>query len=153
MDQIESLKSLNKILSSSLPYNLIMTLDQIDNLLTNALIATNHVQNCAMVIIKTGKVVGTSKGFKLRLQDIQTLQRAFKNANVIRDDGIYFQNEKYSCVRVDNHSVYARNEGKGMVIVKTAKFLIVGTYIEGMYPSVCVEALEKLAEYFKSKGK
>ncbi|XP_007901488.1 profilin-4 isoform X2 [Callorhinchus milii] len=109
MDQIESLKSLNKILSSSLPYNLIMTLDQIDNLLTNALIATNHVQNCAMVIIKTGKVVGTSKGFKLRLQDIQTLQRAFKNANVIRDDGIYFQNEKYSCVRVDNHSVYARN--------------------------------------------
>ena len=33
-----------------------------------------------------------------------------------------------------------------MVVVKTNLYLLVATYTEGMYPSVCVEAAEKLGK-------
>lgn len=38
-------------------------------------------------------------------------------------------------------------ENTGVVVVKTHVYLLVATYIEGMYPSVCVEATEKLGKF------
>lgn len=37
-------------------------------------------------------------------------------------------------------------------MVQTSKYILVGTYRENMYPSVCVEAIEKLADYFNQKN-
>ena len=57
-------------------------------------------------------------------------------------------------VRLDDSSIYAKHPGKGgLVICKTAQFLVLSTYDDGMIPGVAVEATERLAEYFKSKGK
>ncbi len=41
---------------------------------------------------------------------------------------------------------------KGIVIVQTGKCVLLGTYKENMYPSVCVEAVEKLGDYFNQKN-
>lgn len=38
-------------------------------------------------------------------------------------------------------------ENTGVIIVKTNLYLVVATYTEGMYPSVCVEATEKLGKF------
>lgn len=35
----------------------------------------------------------------------------------------------------------------GVIVVKTHMYLVVSTYIKGMYPGVCVEATEKLGEF------
>ena len=35
-------------------------------------------------------------------------------------------------------------DSRGLVIVRTATLILIGTYSPDMYPSVCVEALEKL---------
>jgi hypothetical protein len=35
-------------------------------------------------------------------------------------------------------------------MVSTNKYILVGTYKENMYPSVCVEAIEKLGFYLNS---
>ena len=32
-------------------------------------------------------------------------------------------------------------------MVQTHKYILLGTYKENMYPSVCVEAIEKLGDY------
>ena len=37
-------------------------------------------------------------------------------------------------------------------MVQTKKFTLIGTYKENMYPSVCVEAIEKLGDYFNQKN-
>lgn len=34
----------------------------------------------------------------------------------------------------------------GLIVVKTKTFILVATYKAGMYPSVCVEAVEKLGK-------
>lgn len=46
------------------------------------------------------------------------------------------------------------NKGRqGLIIGRTATILLVATYNKQMYPSVCVEAVEKLADYFREKQK
>ena len=36
---------------------------------------------------------------------------------------------------------------KGLIMVQTKKYILLGTYKENMYPSVCVEAIEKLGDF------
>uniref|UniRef100_A0A9L0JAH7 Profilin-4 n=1 Tax=Equus asinus TaxID=9793 RepID=A0A9L0JAH7_EQUAS len=85
--------------------------------------------------------------------DVRTLVNGFaKNPLQARREGLYFREKDYKCVRADDHSLYAKNENTGVVVVKTHVYLLVATYIEGMYPSVCVEATEKLGEYLRKKG-
>ncbi|XP_012583074.1 PREDICTED: profilin-4 isoform X3 [Condylura cristata] len=85
--------------------------------------------------------------------DVRTLVNGFaKNPLQARREGLYFKEKDYRCVRADDYSLYAKNENTGVVVVKTHLYLLVATYTEGMYPGVCVEATEKLAEYLRRKG-
>ncbi|XP_078698045.1 uncharacterized protein LOC144925782 isoform X1 [Branchiostoma floridae x Branchiostoma belcheri] len=90
---------------------------------------------------------------ELYQDQIQMFVDAFKNPPQTREDGLYFEDRHYKCVRADKNAVYAKCGKRGLVIVRTGSLLIVGTYNDNMYPSVCVEAVEKLVDYFKEKGK
>uniref|UniRef100_A0A8C6G708 Profilin-4 n=1 Tax=Mus spicilegus TaxID=10103 RepID=A0A8C6G708_MUSSI len=81
--------------------------------------------------------------------DVRTLLNGFaKNPLLTRREGLYFKEKDYKCVRADDYSLYAKNENTGVVVVKTNMYLVVATYTAGMYPSVCVEATEKLANNY-----
>ena len=43
-------------------------------------------------------------------------------------------------------SIGLLQEGSGFIAVKTNTMIVFGTYSSSMYPSVCVEAVEKLGE-------
>uniref|UniRef100_UPI00398F4BC1 profilin-4 isoform X2 n=1 Tax=Pristiophorus japonicus TaxID=55135 RepID=UPI00398F4BC1 len=123
------------------------------DLLTQSLLATNHVHHCAIINLKNVSVVTASKGFKLEPVETQAFVNAFKQPGNIREGGFSFKNVNYLCVRADMNSVYGKYNKEGLLLVKTESYIICATYTEGMYPSVCVEAVEKLGEYFKTKGK
>jgi hypothetical protein len=40
-----------------------------------------------------------------------------------------------------------------MILARTTQFVIAGVYNEEMHPSIAAEAIEKLADYFRKKGK
>ena len=40
----------------------------------------------------------------------------------------------------------------GLIVARTSHNFIIAHYDEGMHPSVCVEAVEKLADYFREKA-
>ncbi|XP_078001434.1 profilin-4-like [Glandiceps talaboti] len=128
-------------------------MNQLQNLLHDALIATEHVQNCVIIRRKDSSLRASSVGFNLYAEQIQKFIDAFKDPPRTREEGIYFDNNNYKCVRADKNSIYAKCDKIGLVMVKTQTLLILGTYNENMYPSVCVEAVENLADYFKQKGK
>nr|XP_034331854.1 profilin-4 isoform X1 [Crassostrea gigas] len=98
-------------------------------------------------------VRASSVGFKLHHDQVQMMLDAFKNPPQTREEGIYFDDQQYKCVRADKNSIYGKCDKRGLILVKTQSMLIVATYTENMFPSVCVEAVEKLADYFKEKGK
>ncbi|XP_048387240.1 profilin-4 isoform X2 [Stegostoma tigrinum] len=146
-----SLRPFTRFLESSLSDNFKM--GEYKDLLTQSLTATNHVQDCAIISLKTASVVTTSIGFKLEPEEIQAFLKTFNQPSNFRDEGLYFKSITYSCVRADDSSVYGKRDNVGLVLVKTGSYIICATYREGMYPSVCVEAAEKLGDYFRSKGK
>ncbi|XP_070567530.1 profilin-4-like isoform X2 [Ptychodera flava] len=128
-------------------------MNQLQNLLHDALISTDHVLNCAIIRRKDSSLRASSVGFHLYGDQIQKFIDAFKDPPRTREEGLLFENNNYKCVRADKNSIYAKCEKIGLVMVKTHTLLILGTYNENMFPSVCVEAVEKLADYFKEKGK
>ena len=73
---------------------------------------------------------------------------------VINLSGFEFRGTNYMCVRADKNSIYAKDEAKrGLVMVRTETLVAIATYSDVMYPAVCVEAMEKLRDYLKEKGK
>ncbi|XP_041351509.1 profilin-4-like isoform X2 [Gigantopelta aegis] len=128
-------------------------MNQLQNLLHDALISTDHVQQCAVIHRKDCSVRASSIGFSLYPDQIQMLLDAFRNPQQTREEGMYFADQQYKCVRADKNSIYAKCNKNGLVLVKTISLLLVATYTENMFAGVCVEAVEKLADYFKEKGK
>ncbi|XP_018431015.1 PREDICTED: profilin-4 [Nanorana parkeri] len=124
---------------------------QIQNLLYDSLVKTQHVESAALIKIKEGIAVTSPPRFDLQPQHIQVIIDAFKNTPALRRDGFNFRERNYKCVRADKNSVYAKCDDDGLVMVKTKSNILLAVYREGMYPSVCVEATEKLGSYFREK--
>lgn len=127
-------------------------MSQLKDLLHDSLISTSHVEKCALLNIENYSVKASSIGYEITSQDIETIIDCFSNPTLARERGIFFNESNYTCLRADEDSIYAKNGNKGLVMVHTLNHVLMGTYAENMYPSVCVEAVEKLAEYFKQKN-
>ncbi|XP_054421900.1 profilin-4 [Pteronotus mesoamericanus] len=128
-------------------------MSHLQNLLLDSLLGTKHVDSAALIKIHERSLCVASPGFSVMPSDVRTLVNGFaKNPLQVRREGLYFKEKDYKCVRADDYSLYAKNENTGVVVVKTNLYLLVATYTEGMYPSVCVEATEKLGEYLRKKG-
>uniref|UniRef100_K7FE09 Profilin n=1 Tax=Pelodiscus sinensis TaxID=13735 RepID=K7FE09_PELSI len=124
-------------------------MNQVISLLDDCLIKTKHVEHAAIIKIKDGSVWASTLGFNLQPQTVHVIIHAFfKNLLQVRKEGLYFKEKHYKCVRADDCSMYLKNVDGGLIAVKTESCILLATYLEGMYPSVCVEAIEKLGNYF-----
>ncbi|NXJ45722.1 PROF4 protein, partial [Spizaetus tyrannus] len=120
-------------------------MNQLQALLNDSLIRTKHVENAAIINIKERKVCASTFGFNVPPENALNLIYTFyENLLQVRRGGLYFKEKYYKCVRADEHSIYLQNVYGGLIVVKTKTFILVATYRVGMYPSVCVEAVEKL---------
>lgn len=128
-------------------------MNQLQNLLHDSLISTSHCEKCALINRDDYTVKAASVGHQMSQQDVEALIDAFDNLTMAREKGIYFNEINYCCLRSDDDSIYAREKdgSKGLVMVQTEKCILMGTYSENMFPSICVEAIEKLADYFRQK--
>ncbi|OWF50956.1 Profilin [Mizuhopecten yessoensis] len=83
-------------------------MNQLQNLIHDALISTNNVQHCAIVRRKDCNVRASSVGFNLYPDQVQMLLDAFKNPPQTREEGVYFDDGQYKCVRADKNSIYGK---------------------------------------------
>ncbi|KAA0711235.1 Profilin-4 [Triplophysa tibetana] len=114
------------------------------HLLQKCLFDTKHVECAAMIVAKSGEVTAASENFSICPEQAEVFVGAFEHVSVTRQRGLHFKSKLYTCVRADKHSIYFKCEGRGLILVRTALFVIVATYSQNMYPSICVEAVEKL---------
>ncbi|XP_036608368.1 profilin-4 [Trichosurus vulpecula] len=127
--------------------------NNVQNLLLESLLGTKHVDNAAIIRIHERTILVSSPGFNISPSDIRVLVNGFsKNPLQVRREGLYFREKDYKCVRADERSLYAKKNNTGLVVVQTNLYLLVATYREDMYASVCVEAVEKLGDYLRKKG-
>ncbi|XP_024292261.1 profilin-4 [Oncorhynchus tshawytscha] len=131
----------------------LIIMNQFQNLINDCLIDTKHVESAVILVAKTAAVTAASARFQVLPTQAQIFIDSFKHMTSTRERGFYFQDKAYTCVRADRNSIYCKCGTHGLILVKTALYVIVATYNDSMYPSVCVEAVEKLAVYLKEKGK
>uniref|UniRef100_A0A5F9D708 Profilin n=1 Tax=Oryctolagus cuniculus TaxID=9986 RepID=A0A5F9D708_RABIT len=123
-------------------------MSHLQTLLLDTLLGTKHVDCAALIKIQERTLCVASPGFNVMPSDVRTLVNGFaKNPLQARREGLYFKEKDYKCVRADENSLYAKNGNTGVIVVKTHLYLLVATYTESMYPSVCVEATEKLVRF------
>lgn len=127
-------------------------MNQAQTLLLDGLIKTKHVHKAALIRISDTNVMTSTLGFGIQNWASAIIQAFFNNPAQMRKEGQYFYDRYYKCIRADGNSIYLKTKEEGVILVKTATFVLVGTYCQGMYPSVCVEAVEKLADYLRAKG-
>ena len=84
-------------------------MNQLQNLLHDALIATSHVEKAALLNKDDYSIKASSVGFILQDQDVENFIDAFQNPAMARDRGIFFDDINYSCLRADDDSIYAKN--------------------------------------------
>ncbi|XP_072546729.1 profilin-4 [Salminus brasiliensis] len=128
-------------------------MNQFQTLINDCLIQTKHVHSVAILVAKTGGVIASSPRFQILSREAEMFRDAFKHLTPTRERGFYFREEEFRCVRADRNSIYCKCGGHGLILLRTALFVIVATYSEGMSPGVCVEAVESLAKYLREKGK
>eukprot|EP00128_Syssomonas_multiformis_P009062 Colp12_sorted_trinity150504_noHs@28697 len=130
-----------------------MNLVLLHSLLHDALLSTEHVRQCAIIRRKDGAIRAQSSGFTMSPSEIQAVLEGFKGNGDLRNAGIVIAGKEYKCVRSDQMSIYGKDGKSGVIITKTNTLVLLGTYDATMYPSVTAEAVEKLADYFREKGK
>lgn len=84
-------------------------MNQLQNLLHDALISTNHVDRCALINFENGEITAASVGFYLNEEDVEALIDAFDNISVTRERGLFFQDCLYTAFRADNEAIYAKD--------------------------------------------
>ncbi|KAJ3391017.1 Profilin-4 [Lobulomyces angularis] len=127
-----------------------------NSILSEALLSTKHIQHAAIIRKKDGAVKAKSNGLQVLVGDCEKINKAFDSPLDIRsaEHGLTFFENQYKIVRADNLSIYGKTIDKsGLIICKTINHYIICTYDSTMYCSVAVEAVEKLAEYFRKKSK
>jgi len=133
-------------------------MNHLQSLLQDGLISTSHVEHAAIIRRKDSSLRASSVGFMLDPEELSCIVKFFREPTLLRSEGFHLTstNQEYHCLRSDKNSIYARVEGGnegGVIIVKTNTLVIIATYANNMYPSICVEAVENLADYFRDKAK
>jgi len=126
--------------------------ESLQRLLHDALISTKNVAAAGLVQRKDGKVRGLTAGFGIQDFEIKAISTAFKDVAAARTTPLVINGKDHECIRADGQSIYAKDGKGGIVVARTAGNFLIATYEEGMHPSICVEAVEKLAGYFREKG-
>lgn len=88
------------------------------------------------------------------LQDqIGSIVGSFVSPSSVRENDFQFAGRKFECTRADKEAIYAKHGNHGVVLMQTNQLIILATYNDHMFPAVAVEAVEKLCQYLKEKGK
>eukprot|EP00794_Sanderia_malayensis_P000428 gene428-1069_t len=128
-------------------------MNHLQSLLQDSLIATGNVEHCAIIRRKDSSLRASSVGFSITPGEIEDFIEAFKHPTQTREDGLTLNNIRYKCVRADKFSIYGKKDTCGVVLVKTATLILLGSYGNNMFPSICVEAMEKLEKKENKFGK
>lgn len=84
-------------------------MNQLQNLLHDALIATSHVEKAALLNKEEYSIKAASVGFVLQDADVEIFIDAFQNPAMARERGIYYDDINYNCLRADDDSIYAKS--------------------------------------------
>eukprot|EP00049_Salpingoeca_infusionum_P007644 m.124169 g.124169 ORF g.124169 m.124169 type:complete len:129 (+) comp13770_c0_seq1:269-655(+) len=128
-------------------------MNELQNLLDSAVLGTRQAKTGAIIRKKDSNIRALSPHFRITPSELSTIHRAFANPKQGRETPVLIHGKAYSCVRVDEHAIYAKDGDTGVIIVQTKSLIVLAEYDGTMFAAVCAEAVESLGSYLIAKGK
>ncbi len=106
----------------------------------------------AIIGANDGGVWAISRGLTLKGGEGATIVNNFKSPSKFTAQGVIVNGVKYFTLKADNYSVYGKGGAGGVVLVKTAKTIIIGVYDSKLQPGAAARVVEGLGEYLIDQG-
>lgn len=116
----------------------------------STLISTGTVSAAAIVGLD-GNVWSASAGFTVTEKEALKLIAGFDDQTCLFG-GVFAGGVYYLFLRASDDTIHGKRGEKGIVICKTAKTIIIGTYRDGMAAGNCSVTVSKLMDYLKNAG-
>nr|WAQ15594.1 profilin 3 [Halisarca dujardinii] len=128
-------------------------MNELQGLVHDCLVKSGHIECAAIIKRGDGSARATSVGYEVTSEQSSAITAAFASPTDAMKKGIKFNGASYKCIRADKDSIYAKKENSGFVASLTKLYIVYGSYSSSMCPSICVEIVEKVGDYFRAKGK
>lgn len=115
------------------------------------LIGTKQVNQGAILALD-GNTMAASAGLSISPEEGKALGDLFANPADASTNGIAAGGQRYSAVKADERSIYAKQGSSGIVLVNTGRVIVVAVYGEGQQPGGAANAAEKLADHLIENG-
>ena len=123
-----------------------------DDYVKKTLISSGFVSKAAIFGLYPIKEWSTSKDFKVSTLEAELLSKSFTDPEMIRVDGIILDDVMYTCLKVENDTIYGKTGSTGCIICLCNKLMIISVYEDGVHPGRCFGITMKLADFLRQLG-
>lgn len=115
----------------------------------NSMIGSGHADKGAIFSFENLSQWASTTGFNISPEEIKVIHDALNSNNLekLYSDGIYIAGVKYVFSNKGSRSLYARKGTEGVIIVKTAKTILIAHHNDKMIAGNCSSVIEELADY------
>ncbi|SZF00514.1 unnamed protein product [Blumeria hordei] len=119
-----------------------------------SMIGSGHADKGAIFGFDDLGMWASSTGFNITPEEIKVIHDALNSANLekLQSEGIFIAGVKYVFSNKGVRSLYARKGTEGVVIVNTAKTILIAHHNDTMIAGNCSTVIEGLADYLGSSG-
>lgn len=116
------------------------------------LLQSGNVKKVAIVGAQDGAVWTVSPGFQVSTQEAMTIANGFKNADVLRANGVVVGTEKHFYIQSDDKQIQGKKGPGGVSIAKSNLCIIIATYDESIQPGACRKTVEDMCDFLTSNN-
>lgn len=115
------------------------------------LMSTGKVDRAA-ILDQDGNTLAQSAGFRISPADGRSLHEQFVDPSLAMKNGIYVGGNQYAVVQADHRAIYGKRRLGGIVVVKTAKCIVVAIHEEGQAQGNAAAVVHCLADMLIEAG-
>jgi len=117
-----------------------------------SLVGSGDVDSAAIFSVNGKDNWAHSPNFTIKPEEMKVIIDAYTDSGHVLAEGFKVNGVKYTVLKVEDNSLYAKQGKNGMIIVKTVQALLLAHHPDTVVTSNCANTVEKLAEYLRSVG-
>ncbi len=105
----------------------------------------------ALIMGLDGNVLA-SKNLNLKSTESSRIIASLAVPSLVLREGVFVNGIVYQTLKADSSSIYGRGGAGGVILAKTGKTVIIGTFGANLQQNAAIDAVEKLAAFVRSIG-
>ena len=124
----------------------------------SSLVGSGHIDKAAIVSAAGDSTWASSAGFTVSTDELKPIVSIYsengsgKATDAAHAEGLHIAGTRYKVIKIDERSIYLRQDKDGIIIVKTKQAILIGHYGDGIQAGNATQTVEALADYLQKVG-